>query len=416
MRSPRRAPTAAGCCRERASTSSRRGSRRRRTVDRVRTALPPTRWHIPSRRRERASSGSRATFGPKASTPMHPRQKSSTTTRGARKIAPRRGERRDREREHRDGVDEAERDDGEGDRLQAERHTAEAAERRDLDDVVEPERKDDAACGRGSAGCEASAAIGSRRCGEQLPPTERPEDEAREVGGTGGERELDLRALERPARAGETTCDEHGDDQADRAHDSRHDRWRTWTTSAEVLEAAWSCLRDHEEGDRRVLTGQRDEHQGMEDLVIAEQAGKGSGRRRAYTTAPAVYATPPATSSAVASTPIRSTIWRTTITDTEPSATPSQRRPRAARPAAAALPPWRRRRRPRRPPGSGAASHRGARAGRTACTSPRSARRSSRGRGAGSIAFAPESNHGDERGSLTPSISTTLAANTSAPS
>ena len=57
-------------------------------VDRVRTALPPTRWQIPSRRRERASSGSRAIFGPRASTPMHPTQKSITTIRGARKIAP----------------------------------------------------------------------------------------------------------------------------------------------------------------------------------------------------------------------------------------------------------------------------------------------------------------------------------------
>jgi hypothetical protein len=57
-------------------------------VERVTAALSLTRVQIACRRSERLINGSRSSRGPAVSAPMHPRQKRSTTIRGARKIAP----------------------------------------------------------------------------------------------------------------------------------------------------------------------------------------------------------------------------------------------------------------------------------------------------------------------------------------
>ncbi len=57
-------------------------------VEREMPAWSPTRLKIRSTRSERETNGSRTSRGPSASTPMQPRQKSSTTISGARKIAP----------------------------------------------------------------------------------------------------------------------------------------------------------------------------------------------------------------------------------------------------------------------------------------------------------------------------------------
>ena len=96
--------------------------------------------------------------------------------RGAEDRAARR-DRGDRERQHRDRVDEPEGDDREADRLEAEADAAEPPQRRDLDDVVEPERQHDAARGRGAAGREAPTAVGPL-AREQALPAERAKDEA----------------------------------------------------------------------------------------------------------------------------------------------------------------------------------------------------------------------------------------------
>jgi hypothetical protein len=114
------------------------------------------------------------------------------------------------EREHRDGIDQAEREEGQGDRLQTDRHAGEATERRDLDDVIEPERQDGSAGGRRAARREAATPIRPGGGRKQPLPAERSEDETREVRRAGGEGKLDLRARERPARARDPPRDEHG--------------------------------------------------------------------------------------------------------------------------------------------------------------------------------------------------------------
>ena len=83
--------------------------------------------------------------------------------------------RRDRERQEGDGVDEPERDDGEDDRLEPELDAGHPAQRRDLDDVVQPEREDHAAGRGGAAGRQAADPTGTAGDGEELLPTERPE-------------------------------------------------------------------------------------------------------------------------------------------------------------------------------------------------------------------------------------------------
>ena len=57
-------------------------------IGREKPALSPTLVKIRPTRSERETNGSRTRRGPRASTPMQPRQKSSTTISGARKIAP----------------------------------------------------------------------------------------------------------------------------------------------------------------------------------------------------------------------------------------------------------------------------------------------------------------------------------------
>ena len=107
----------------------------------------------------------------------HDEEQRQAEARGAR-----RG-RRDRERQEGDRVDEAERDDRKGDRLEPELDAAHPAQRADLDQVVEPEGKDRAARRGGTAGGEAAGAIRAGRGGEELLPAERAEDVAREVEG-----------------------------------------------------------------------------------------------------------------------------------------------------------------------------------------------------------------------------------------
>ena len=163
-----------------------------------------------------------------------------------------------------------------------------------------------------------------------------------------------------------------------------------------------SCLREHEEGDRHVLAGKRNDDEGMEDLVVAEDPGKGSGLASRIDERADGVGDPAGDQQRRRPDADRSTIWRTTITDTQPSATQVAATTQAGASGRSSLLTWRWRRRPRRPPGSAAATRRRGRAGRTACRCPRSARRSSRGRGTRSTACAPRSNHGDGRGAETP--------------
>src|SRR5581483_3897279 len=111
--------------------------------------------------------------------------------------------RRDRERQEGDGVDEAERDDRQRDRLEAELDTRHPPERPDLDQVVEPERQDDAARGGRAAGGQAAGAVRPAAGGEELLPAERAQHEAREVEDRGAGDEADVRPVERPARVRE---------------------------------------------------------------------------------------------------------------------------------------------------------------------------------------------------------------------
>ena len=115
---------------------------------------------------------------------MQPRQKSSTTIKRSAEDRAARRDRGDRERQHRDRVHETEGEDREPDRVEAEPDAAESPQRRDLDDVVEPERQHDPARGRGTAGREAAAAIGPL-AREQALPAERTQEEAGEIGGRG---------------------------------------------------------------------------------------------------------------------------------------------------------------------------------------------------------------------------------------
>jgi len=127
----------------------------------------------------------------------------------------------DRERQHRDSIDEPEGDDREADRFQPEADAAEPPKHRDLDDVVEAERQHDAARRRGAARGEAAASVGSLAGEEPLPP-ERSKDEAGEVGDGRSDHEDDVRFLQRPARARQLPCSE--EDARDSEHAERNAR------------------------------------------------------------------------------------------------------------------------------------------------------------------------------------------------
>ena len=143
----------------------------------------------------------------------HDQEQRPPEARGAR-----RG-RRDRKREERNRVDEAERDDRERDRLETELDAAHAAQRADLDQVVEPERQDDAACRRSAAGGQAAGAIRAGSGGKELLPAECAEDVAREVKEDGAPDIPHLRMLKRPARVGESLPEQRtgGDRDQDEA-------------------------------------------------------------------------------------------------------------------------------------------------------------------------------------------------------
>ena len=175
-----------------------------------------------------------------------------------------RGDRGDRERQHRDRIDEPERDDRKADRFQAEPNAAEPSQRRDLDDIVEPERQHHAARSRGAAGRQAATSVGPL-AGEQALPAEGAEDEAREIRPRGTEHEDDVRLLQRPARARQTPRGEE-----------RRPRWRARRTpgrqrsSADDCSASVSCARQDEECDRCVLARDGNDHEGVKELVVAE--------------------------------------------------------------------------------------------------------------------------------------------------
>ena len=90
--------------------------------------------------------------------------------------------RRDREREHRDRVDHPERHDRQDDRVDPDADPAELPQHPDLDQVVEPERQDHAARGRGADRREAAGLVGALVRREQPVPGAGAEDEADEVG------------------------------------------------------------------------------------------------------------------------------------------------------------------------------------------------------------------------------------------
>ena len=81
----------------------------------------------------------------------------------------------------------------------SERDPTKLAEQRDLDDVVEPERKNGAARRGSSARGQAAGAVGPLTAGEDALPTERTEAEAREIGASNEEDQGGVRALQGPA-------------------------------------------------------------------------------------------------------------------------------------------------------------------------------------------------------------------------
>src|SRR5207245_5168662 len=92
----------------------------------------------------------------------------------------------DRERQHRDGVDDAERDDGERDRLEAEPDATQPAQRSDLDQIVEPEREHDAAGSRRPNRGQTAGLAGALVEREQAAPAAGTRHEADEVAEAGG--------------------------------------------------------------------------------------------------------------------------------------------------------------------------------------------------------------------------------------
>ena len=108
---------------------------------------------------------------------------------------------RDRERKHRDRVDHPERDDREDDRLEADPNTSELLQDPDLDQVVEAEGQDGAACRRRTDRCETPALVGALVGWEEPMPPAGAEDVAGEVGDRGRSGEARLSVVERPARA-----------------------------------------------------------------------------------------------------------------------------------------------------------------------------------------------------------------------
>jgi len=132
------------------------------------------------------------------------------------------GERRHRERKHRDGVDHPEREDGKSDRVEAESYTAQPAQRPDLDDVVQTERQHHSARRGRAARGKAAAAIGPFADEEPLP-AERSQEEAREIRGRRGDDEHDVRILQRPARRREPA---RGEETRRNDHDGEGDTSR----------------------------------------------------------------------------------------------------------------------------------------------------------------------------------------------
>ena len=183
-----------------------------------------------------------------------------------------RRERAHRKRQHRDRVDHSERDDRKSDGVEPEPYAAEPPQRPDLDDVVEPERQHDPARRGGPARGEAAAAIGPVAREEPLP-AERAQEEAREVRGRRGQDERDVRLFQRPAGRREPSRGEKaGDDDHDGEGDTRADA-RALPRGAPSRRS--SCLRQHVEDDRRVLAGNRDDHERVEQLVVAERRRRG---------------------------------------------------------------------------------------------------------------------------------------------
>src|SRR6185437_13140649 len=106
----------------------------------------------------------------------------------------------DRERQEGDRVDEPERDDRKGDRLEPELDPWHPLQCRDLDEVVQSEGKDHAAGRGGAARGQAAATAGTARDREKLLPAERAKDVAREVERSCASDEAQVGTLERPTR------------------------------------------------------------------------------------------------------------------------------------------------------------------------------------------------------------------------
>ncbi len=129
--------------------------------------------------------------------------------------------------------------------------------------------------------------------------------------------EDDVRLLQRPARARQAPRGEEAERDAEHAERDAALLFLRLERLGDV-----SCARQHEERDRRVLAGDGDDHERVEELVVAERVGdriRPPPRRRRQRRS--CRRRPPPTSSRVPGTPIRSTICGRTIRAIEPSAT-----------------------------------------------------------------------------------------------